>query len=112
MSPESQAHTALYPSSSLSTSDHPHPKYLIASEVLAILAVSNDTVLKRFAALDGVIDIGTPDGLLKRRKRVLRIPQRTLDRHIAEKQVRSALTHPTATSQSKKATRSGVASPP
>ena len=52
------------------------------------MAVSDDTVLKQFGAMDGVIDIGTPETMHKRRKRVLRIPQRTLQRYIAERQVK------------------------
>jgi hypothetical protein len=62
--------------------------YLSVAEVAAILAVSDDTVLKQFGAREGVIDIGTPATMHKRRKRVLRISRSTLHRYIAERQVR------------------------
>ena len=61
---------------------------LTVADVATILAVSDDTVLKQFGSLDGVIDIGTPAGKHRRRKRVLRIPQRTLERFISDRQVR------------------------
>jgi hypothetical protein len=63
-------------------------EYLTVSDVATILAVSDDTVHKQFGALDGVIDIGTPGGMHRRRKRVLRIPRRTLERYISDKQVK------------------------
>jgi hypothetical protein len=66
----------------------PLTEYLTVSDVAAILAVSDDTILKQFGSLDGVIDIGTPAEMHRRRKRVLRIPRRTLERYIAEKQVK------------------------
>jgi len=66
----------------------PHvQQYLTVPEVAAILAVSDDTILRQFGALDGVIDIGTPATKHKRRKRVLRIPRRTLERYLSERQV-------------------------
>lgn len=72
-----------------SAEDHKQPQpYLTVPQVAAILAVSDDTVLKQFAALEGVIDIGTPEKMHKRRKRALRIPQRTLQRYIHERQVK------------------------
>jgi hypothetical protein len=71
-----------------STAPRPLTEYLTVSDVAAILAVSDDTVLKQFGALGGVIDIGTPAGMHRRRKRVLRIPRRTLERYIADKQVK------------------------
>jgi predicted nucleic acid-binding Zn ribbon protein len=71
------------------TSTKSHPiEYLTVADVATILAVSDDTILKQFGALDGVIDIGTPGGLYRRRKRILRIPRRTLERYIADKQVK------------------------
>jgi hypothetical protein len=62
--------------------------YLTVPEVAKILAVSDETVTKQFASLEGVIDIGTPGTLHKRRKRLLRIPQGTLERYISDRQVR------------------------
>jgi hypothetical protein len=64
------------------------PEYMTVSEVATILAVSEDTILKQFGALDGVIDIGTPESLHRRRKRILRIPRRTLERYVADRQVK------------------------
>jgi hypothetical protein len=72
----------------MSTSSTPAPKYLTVADVASILAVSDDTILKQFGSLDGVIDIGTPATMNKRRKRVLRIPQRTLERYLADRQVK------------------------
>jgi hypothetical protein len=73
-----------------STRTHSQPpiEYLTVADVAAILAASDDTVLKQFGGLDGVIDIGTPATMHKRRKRVLRIPRRTLERYIADRQVK------------------------
>ena len=64
------------------------PRLLTVAEVAATLSVSDDTVLKQFGALPGVIDIGTSETLHKRRKRILRIPQRTLERFISDRQVK------------------------
>jgi hypothetical protein len=63
-------------------------QFLTVPQVAAILAVSDDTVLRQFAGMDGVVDLGSPETMHKRRKRVLRIPQRTLQRFIAERQVK------------------------
>jgi hypothetical protein len=68
--------------------DYPGISYLCVSDVASILSVSDDTVLKQFGSLEGVIDIGTPATVHKRRKRVLRIPRRTLERYISDRQVR------------------------
>jgi len=67
---------------------HPPIEYLTVADVATILAASDDTVLKQFGALDGVIDIGTPATMHERRKRVLRIPRRTLERYISDRQVK------------------------
>lgn len=73
-----------------SAEDHRLPQpYLTVPEVAAILAVSDDTVIRQFEDREGVIDIGTPGRMHKRRKRALRIPRRTLERYIYERQVRS-----------------------
>jgi hypothetical protein len=66
----------------------PHQQFLTPAEVALILNVSDDSVLKTFGAMEGVIDIGTPSSMHKRKKRVLRIPRKTLERFIAERQVR------------------------
>lgn len=62
--------------------------FLRPDEVAAILNVSVTTVTRQFAALDGVIDLGTPTSCHKRRKRILRIPRSTLERYIAERNVK------------------------
>ena len=64
------------------------PQYLTVADVATILAVSEDTVTRQFGAMPGVIDIGTPGSVHKRRKRVLRIPPGALERFIAERQVK------------------------
>jgi len=62
--------------------------YLTPADVATILSVSEDTVMRHFATLEGVIDIGTPGSMHKRRKRVLRIPPRTLEHYLAERRVK------------------------
>jgi hypothetical protein len=69
---------SLQPAAPRPSSD-PGIEYLTVADVAKILAVSDDTILKQFGALDGVIDIGTPGGMHRRRKRVLRISRRTLE---------------------------------
>lgn len=71
-----------------SSKSGPELKYLTVADVASILAVSDDTVLRQFASMEGVIDVGTPETLHKRRKRVLRIPRHALDRYISDRQVR------------------------
>ena len=63
------------------------PEYLTVEQVASILQVSTDTVLRRFGNMEGVIDLGTPERLHKRRNRILRIPRRTLEQFIAEREV-------------------------
>lgn len=63
-------------------------KFLSVGEVAEILAVSEETVRRQFEGREGVIDIGTPERLHKRRKRLLRISQAALTRYIDERQVK------------------------
>jgi hypothetical protein len=63
-------------------------QYLTVADVASILAVSDDTVLRQFGGMEGVIDVGTPETMHKRRKRVLRIPRQALERYIADRQVK------------------------
>lgn len=51
--------------------------FLTVEQIATLLAVSNDTVARKFEKLDGTIDLGTPETLHKRRKRILRIPHST-----------------------------------
>jgi hypothetical protein len=61
--------------------------YLTPLQVAEELNVSTDTVLRRFAHEPGVIDLGSPETMHKRRHRVLRIPRCVLDRVIRETRV-------------------------
>jgi hypothetical protein len=73
----------------MTVAESPPPRMLTVAEVATYLSVSDDTVLKQFGSLPGVIDIGTSGGMHLRQKRVLRIPQRTLERYIADRQVKA-----------------------
>jgi hypothetical protein len=55
------------------------PEYLTPEQVAKILQTSTDTVARHFGHLEGVIDLGTPETMHRRRKRNLRIPRHTLD---------------------------------
>ena len=46
-------------------------QYLTVDQVATILSVSIWTVVRQFGAAEGVIDLGTPETLHKRRKRNL-----------------------------------------
>ena len=72
----------------MSAAESPLPRMLTVSEVATFLSVSDDTILKQFGSPPGVVDIGTSGGMHLRQKRVLRIPQRTLERYIADRQVK------------------------
>jgi hypothetical protein len=56
--------------------------YLTIVEVGKQLKISPDSVARRFAHLPGVVDLGSPEAMHKRRKRILRIPQMTLDQYL------------------------------
>jgi hypothetical protein len=62
--------------------------YLSVFEVATVLGVSTNTVLRKFAALPGVIDIGSSETMHKRRKRILRIPRSTLEQFIQQHQAK------------------------
>jgi hypothetical protein len=62
------------------------------AEVAALLKVSEDTVVRRFGDLPGVIDLGSPELVgrrtgRKRRYRVLRIPRAVLDRFLQDHRI-------------------------
>jgi hypothetical protein len=62
------------------------------AEVAALLKVSEDTVIRRFGDLPGVIDLGSPELVgrktgRKRRYRIIRIPRAVLDRFIVEHRI-------------------------
>jgi hypothetical protein len=55
-------------------------EFYTPAEVAAMLKVSRDTVLRKFADYPGVIDLGSPESGRKRQYRTLRIPH-----HVFEK---------------------------
>jgi hypothetical protein len=52
------------------------------AEVAAFLRVSDDTVIRRFGKVNGVIDLGSPETRKKRRYRVLRIPRTVVEKFL------------------------------
>ena len=60
------------------------PEYLTPQEVADILRVSAETVVRIFNCREGVIDLGSPETMHKRKYRVLRISREALDRYILE----------------------------
>jgi hypothetical protein len=66
----------------------PFPELLTPSEVSIVLKVSVDTVMRKFASIPGVIDLGTPTGMNKRRYRTIRIPRPVLERFIHENRIK------------------------
>jgi predicted transcriptional regulator of viral defense system len=63
-----------------------HQFYTVA-EAAEILKVSTDTVTRRFSGEPGVIDLGTPERLHKRRYRILRIPYAVFNRVVFKNRV-------------------------
>src|SRR5260370_41908951 len=55
---------------------------LTVSEVAEILGVGEDTVTRRFARVQGVIDLGSPENPKRRRYRVLRIPKTVVEKYL------------------------------
>jgi hypothetical protein len=55
---------------------------LTIAEVATVLKCSEDTVVRRFSKVKGVIDLGTRETRGKRR--VLRIPTAVVEKHLAE----------------------------
>jgi AraC-like DNA-binding protein len=66
----------------------PFAEYLTVAKVASILNVSPSTVARQFGSMEGVIDLGTPERMHKRRRWILRIPRRALEQFIASRQVR------------------------
>jgi hypothetical protein len=68
---------------------------LTVRDVAAILQCGEDAVIRRFAKMDGVIDLGSQSEsrkssrLGRRRYRVLRIPKSVVERYLTEKSGRS-----------------------
>lgn len=55
---------------------------LTVAEVAALLNISPETATRRFAKEKGVIDLGNPGNLRKRRYRVLRIPRTVIEKYV------------------------------
>jgi hypothetical protein len=53
---------------------------LTVKDVAQIIRCSEDKVIRLFARMDGVIDLGRPENLSHRRYRVLRIPKQVVER--------------------------------
>ena len=62
-------------------------EFFTVEEVAKMLKVSGDTVRRCFQKEPGVIDLGAPERLHKRRYRVLRIPTAALNRFLYKKRV-------------------------
>jgi hypothetical protein len=57
---------------------------LTVKDVATVLKISEDTVVRRFAKIKGVIDLGIGETRHKRRYRILRIPVAVVEKHLAE----------------------------
>jgi hypothetical protein len=62
---------------------------LTVRDVAQVLQCSEDAVIRRFANLDGVIDLGRAENINRRRYRVLRIPKEIVERYLTRKAGRS-----------------------
>jgi hypothetical protein len=74
---------------------------LTVAQVAALLQISTDTVMRRFARVKGVVDIGTAETPRRRRYRVLRIPRTVVERWVIEHGGRIAVDIPTPTAKAK-----------
>jgi hypothetical protein len=62
-------------------------QFFTVAEAAKFLKVSRDTITRLFADEPGVVDLGSPERLHKRRYRVLRIPDAIFNRVIHTKRV-------------------------
>jgi hypothetical protein len=62
---------------------------LTARDVAQVMKCSEDKVIRVFAKMEGVIDLGRPENLSRRRYRVLRIPKQVVERYLTTKAGRS-----------------------
>lgn len=58
---------------------------LTVAEVASVLKCSDDAVVRRFAKMPGVIDLGRAETRHKRRYRVLRIPRAVVEKYLSTK---------------------------
>lgn len=62
-------------------------QFYTVAEAAEILKVSTDKVTRMFEDEPGVVDLGSPEQLHKRRYRVLRIPQSVFNRVLHKKRI-------------------------
>jgi hypothetical protein len=62
---------------------------LTVKDVATILQCSEDAVVRRFAKMPGVIDLGKPETRSRRQYRVLRIPRVLVEQYLTKKSGRS-----------------------
>jgi hypothetical protein len=62
---------------------------LTVMDVAQVMKCSEDKVIRVFARMEGVIDLGRPENLSRRRYRVLRIPKQVVERYLTTKAGRS-----------------------
>ncbi|MFZ1050185.1 MAG: hypothetical protein WBP65_08610 [Candidatus Sulfotelmatobacter sp.] len=62
-------------------------QFFTVAEAAKILKISTDTITRMFADEPGVVDLGSPERLHKRRYRVLRIPHAVFNRVLHDKRV-------------------------
>ena len=62
---------------------------LTVKDVATVLQCSEDAVVRRFAKVPGVIDLGQPETRSRRRYRVLRIPKVVVEQYLTRKSGRS-----------------------
>lgn len=62
---------------------------LTVKDVAQVMRCSEDKVVRIFARMDGVIDLGRPENLSRRRYRVLRIPKDVVERYLTKRAGRS-----------------------
>jgi len=62
---------------------------LTVKDVAQIIQCSEDKVIRIFRHIDGVIDLGRPENLSRRRYRILRIPKAVVERYLTAKAGRS-----------------------
>lgn len=64
---------------------------LTVKDVATVLQCSQDAVVKRFAKMPGVIDLGQSETRSRRRYRILRIPKPVVEKYLTAKAGRSIL---------------------
>lgn len=62
---------------------------LTVHDVATVLKCGEDAVVRRFAKMPGVIDLGKPETRSRRRYRVLRIPKVVVEQYLTRKSGRS-----------------------